>query len=102
METVSTPEEQRRGPELEAEFVKVAVYTTAGPYPSEGHERVKVTETVGDILSKAGGTLKLTDTSNWVARVAGNEIDPAKSYESNELKGTVTIQWGPRETGGGC
>ena len=65
METVSIPEEQLCRPELEAEFVKVAVYTTAGAYPSKGHERVKVTETVGDILSKAGSTLKLTDTSNW-------------------------------------
>ena len=102
METVNTAEEQRRGPERDAEFVKVAVYTTSGAYPSEGHERVKVTETVSDILAKAGSTLKLADTSNWVARVHGDEIDPSKSYEANELKGTLTIQWGPRESGGGC
>ena len=101
METVSTPKEQGRGPKLEAEFVMVAVYTTAGAYPSKGQERVKGTETVGDILSKAGSTLKLTDTSNWVATVDGRKIDPSKSYEANELKGTVTIHWGPREGGGG-
>ena len=102
METVSTPDEQRRRPELEAEFVEVAIYTTAGAYPSKGHERVKVTETVGDFLSKAGSTLKLTDTTNWIAKVDGCEIDSSKSYEANDLKGTITIHCGPRERGGGC
>ena len=102
METVGTSEEQRRGPELDAEFVTVAVYTTSGAYPGEGYERVKITETVGEILSKAGSTLKLTDTSKWIATVDGREIDPSKSYDTNNLKGTITIQWGPREGGGGC
>ena len=101
MGTVGT-EEQHSNPELDAEFVAVAVYTTSGAYPSEGHERVKITETVGEILSKAGSTLKLTDTTNWLATVDGREIDPSKSYEANDLKGTLAIHWGPREGGGGC
>ena len=95
-------EEQHGNPELDADFVAVAVYTTSGAYPSGGHERVKITETVSEVLSKAASALKLTDTSDWVATVDGSEIDPSKSYEANELKGAFTVQWGPRETGGGC
>ena len=95
-------EKQPSDLKLDAEFVAVAVYTTSGAYPSKGHEQVKVVETVGEILSKAGSTLKLTDTSNWVATVDGREIDPSKSYEANDLKGTLAIHWGPREGGGGC
>ena len=102
METVSTSEEQGRGPERDAEFVKVSAYTTSGAYPVEGYERVKVTEPIGEILSKAGSTLKLTDTTNWIAQVDGREIDSSKSYEANDLKGTIAIHWGPRERGGGC
>ena len=95
-------EKQPSDLKLDAEFVSVTVYTTSGAYPSKGHEQVKVTETVGEILSKAGSTLKLADTSNWVATVDGREIDPSKSYEANDLKGTLAIHWGPREGGGGC
>ena len=101
MDTVGT-EEQRSNPELDAELVAVAVYTTSGAYPGEGYEKVKITEAVGEILSKAESTLKLTDTTNWIAKVDGREIDSSKSYEANDLKGTFTIQWGPRERGGGC
>lgn len=102
MKTVDTSEEQRGGLKLDAGFVAVAVYTTSGAYPSKGHEQVKITEPVSEILSKAASTLKLMDTSDWVATVDGRKIDSSKDYEANELKDTFTIQWGPRETGGGC
>lgn len=101
MGTVDT-EEKRSDPELAAEFVAVTVYTTSGAYPDKGYERVKITESVSKILSKAASTLKLMDTSNWIATVEGREIDPSKSYEANDLKGTLAIHWGPREGGGGC
>ena len=102
MENFDTSKEQHETLGLDAGLVAVAVYTTSGAYPGEGNELVKIPEIVGAILSKADSTLKLTDTSNWVATVDGNKIDPSKSYEANDLKGTFTIHWGPREGGGGC
>jgi len=102
MGIINTSKEQKDPLVLDADLVAVEVYTTAGAFPTKGHELVKITEIVGEILSKAGSTLKLTDTSNWNAQVDGRDVDPSKSYEANELKGTITIHWGPREGGGGC
>lgn len=102
MESIGTSKEQHDTLGLDAGFIAVAVYTTSGAFPSEGHELVKVTEIVGAILSKAGSTLRLTDTNEWKATVDGHEIDPSKTFEANELKGAVSIHWGPREGGGGC
>lgn len=102
MGTIDTSKEQQDPLVLDADLVAVEVYTTSGAYPSKGPELVKITEIVGEILSKAGNILKLMDTKDWKAEVDGREIDPSKSFEANELKGTFTIQWGPREGGGGC
>jgi hypothetical protein len=33
--------------------------------------------------------------------VGGNTIDPTKSYADNGLKGSVKLDWGPKEGGGG-
>jgi len=81
--------------------IEVLVYTTSGSYPHHGFVAVPVTDKVSLILADAKEALHLTDTSTWVATVAGNEIDPNRTFEQDGLKGQVTIQWGPREGGGG-
>lgn len=102
MENAEASEVQRPGVEPHAGFVLVAVYTTSGAYPREGHKREKATEIVAEFLQKAAHALHLTDTNGWVATVDGRDINPAQTFAENHLTGTVTIHWGPREGGGGC
>jgi hypothetical protein len=92
--------EQSKGGNPES-HVEVAVVTTSGRYPSTSFERVASHQPVQNELSKAAKDLKIVDTSGWVARVNAREIDPSKSYVENQLTGTVTIDYGPREGGGG-
>lgn len=81
--------------------VEVAVVTTSGRYPATGMDRVAANQLVDNELKKAVKALHIVDTANWIARVGGREIDPLKSYVDNGLSGTITIDYGPREGGGG-
>lgn len=81
--------------------VDVVVVTTSGRYPATGADRVASHQPVRNELKKAAEALHIVDTAGWIARVAGREIDPDKSYVDNSLTGTVTIDYGPREGGGG-
>jgi hypothetical protein len=81
--------------------VEVAVVTTSGRFPAEGTERVAAHQPVSNELKKAVKELKIVDTTNWIALVGEKEIDPNKSYVENQLTGTVIIDYGPREGGGG-
>ena len=83
-------------------FIRVAVLTTSGSFPSEGFERVPINQPVDVVLKRAAKHLKLTDTDGWVARVDETEIDPTKNYRDNGLAGEITIDWGPAEGGGGA
>ena len=82
-------------------FVEVAVVTTSGTYPESGFDKTPSHQKVSVQLGKAAKKLKLTSTDGWVARVAGNEVDPTKSYLDNNLSGETLIDWGPRQGGGG-
>lgn len=81
--------------------VDVAVVTTSGRYPQTGTDSVPGSQPVDVELKKAVKALHIVDTTNWVARVGGTEIDLTKSYDDNHLSGMVTIDYGPREGGGG-
>jgi hypothetical protein len=81
--------------------VEVAVVTTSGRFPAEGTERVAAHQPVSNELKKAVKELKIVDTTNWIALVGEKEVDPNKSYVDNLLTGTVIIDYGPREGGGG-
>ncbi len=81
--------------------IEVAVVTTSGRYPATGFDKVALHEPVETELKKAVKELHITDTTGWVARVNGKEIDPAKSYADNHLTGTVLVDYGPSEGGGG-
>lgn len=81
--------------------VLVAVVTTSGSYPAEDFERVPANQKVRVFLKKAAQHLHIVSTENWIAKVNGREIDPEKTYEENKLRGKITIDYGPREGGGG-
>ena len=81
--------------------VQASVYTTSGAFPRKGSESVKADDLLQKILTQAQHALHLTDVSGWEATVDGKIVDPNKTYEQNNLMGTVVIHWGPREGGGG-
>jgi hypothetical protein len=81
--------------------VEVSVVTTSGTYPATGTNRVASHQPVKVELAAAARKLEIVDTTNWIARVAGREIDVDKNYIENGLSGTVKIDYGPREAAGG-
>jgi hypothetical protein len=86
-------------------FVEVSISTTAGFYPADGFNHLKADQPIQEELDKAAKKLKIKSTAGWVATVndgAGKRpLDPARSYEQNNLSGQVEIDWGPSEGGGG-
>ena len=83
------------------ERVEVAVHSNAGRFPEQGFSQVSADQKVSVELERAAKALGITNLSAWIAKVGGREIDPAKSYEENDLKGRFVIDLGPRESGGG-
>jgi hypothetical protein len=81
--------------------VEVVVVTTGGSYPVTGTDRVAAHQPVRNQLAKAAKALHIVDTTGWIARVGGTELDVDKSYIDNHLTGTVKLDYGPREGGGG-
>ncbi len=81
--------------------IEVAVVTTSGSFPEEGFEKVPIHQKVMVLLKKAQDKLGIVSTDKWVAKVGGRVIDPNLSYEENQLSGTITIDYGPSEGGGG-
>lgn len=81
--------------------VAVRVLTTSGSYPTKGHEAVPASEAVIEVLKRAAAALGIANTSEWVAKINGNEIDPSQTYAALHLHGEVKIDFGKREAGGG-
>ena len=81
--------------------VEVEVITTSGTYPASGTNRTAANQPVRVELEKAVHDLHIVDTNGWVARVDGRQINPDQSYVENGLSGTVKIDYGPKEGGGG-
>ena len=81
--------------------VAVRVLTTSGSYPSKGHEAVPASEAVSEVLKRAAAALGIANTSEWVAKINGVEIDPLQTYAAMHLHGEVKIDFGKREAGGG-
>lgn len=97
----SADKERQKGHGQHDKTIGVAIATTSGFYPETGFIQVPANQKVEVELKKAAKALNLTDTSNWVAKVAGRTIDPGQSYAENQLSGEVEVDWGPREGGGG-
>ena len=81
--------------------IEVAVYTTAGRYPTTGFETEQTNQKIAVVLGRAARALHISQTDQWVARANGNELAPHASYAESGLSGQVTIDFGPRESGGG-
>jgi len=81
--------------------VLVVVTTTAGSWPKEGFEKEPSHQKVSVFVKKAVEKLKIVSTEGWVATVNNKEIDLEKSYLDNHLTGEITIDYGPKEGGGG-
>jgi hypothetical protein len=81
--------------------VEVRVTTTSGSYPKTGFDAVPAHQPVKQQLKKAADALTIVDTTGWVAKVNGTDIDTGKSYADNGLSGTMSIDYGPAEGGGG-
>lgn len=96
MQSDKTPDHSPGGPR-----VAVRVLTTSGSYPNKGHEAVAASEAVNEILTRAASALGITNTSEWVAKVDGTEIDPSRTYAELQFHGEVKIDFGKREGGGG-
>jgi len=79
----------------------VAIVTTSGTWPPQGYENVPTHQPVKDELHRAAKKLGIADTTNWVAKVEGRELDVNKDYPQNGLHKKVCIDYGPREGGGG-
>ncbi|HMO79578.1 MAG TPA: hypothetical protein PKD24_02185 [Pyrinomonadaceae bacterium] len=82
-------------------FAEAAVVTTSGSYPKNGFERTPIRQKISVILKKAANKLEITDTTDWVATVGEQEVNPDSSYLDCGLSGEVEIDYGPREGGGG-
>lgn len=83
------------------QHIEVIVVTTSGIFPMQGADEIAVHQPVKVELEKAQKKLDITDTSGWIVTVGGTPIDPDKSYADNGLKGSVKLDWGPKEGGGG-
>lgn len=83
------------------QHIGVAVITTSGIWPADGYDLVPAHQKVRVQLERAARALRLTDTSNWVAKVGGRELNVDASYLDNGLSSQVGIDFGPREGGGG-
>jgi hypothetical protein len=81
--------------------IYVAVVTTSGVWPHKGFDSVPIHQPVKDQLHRAAKHLGITDTTNWVAKVKGKELNVDKNYLENGLRCRVDIDYGPREGGGG-
>lgn len=92
---------QQRPPQPPQHHVSVAVITTSGIWPADGYDNVPSHQKVRVQLDRAARELRLTDTSNWVAKVGSKELNVNASYLDNGLSGQVGIDFGPREGGGG-
>jgi uncharacterized protein with von Willebrand factor type A (vWA) domain len=83
--------------------VAVAVITPDGIYPDENdYRRVKETTVIATVLEDAKAKLKITNTTDWVARVHGREIDVKRTFREDRLSGIVEIEWHKRAGGGGA
>lgn len=91
------PHDARKG----EQHIEVLVVTTSGTYPLNGPDEMPIHQPVKVILEKAQRRLEITDTAGWIVTAGGNPIDPTKSYADNGLKGSVKLDWGPKEGGGG-
>lgn len=83
--------------------VAVAVITPVGTYPDDDDfRRASETTVIAAVLEDAANKLKITNTTDWVARVDGREINTSHSFKQEKLSCIVEIEWHARAGGGGA
>ena len=83
--------------------VAVAVITPSGIYPDgDDYRRVKNTTVIAKVLEEAAKKLKITNTTDWVARVHDREINVNHTFSEDNLSGIVEIEWHKHAGGGGA
>lgn len=97
-EQVKGKDQEKEKPEA---FVQVAVITTSGSVPKVGFEKVPNHQKIKVFLEQAAKELKLVSTEKWIAKVDNKELRIEDTYLENGLSGEVSIDYGPREGGGG-
>jgi hypothetical protein len=91
-----------KGGGSEQQHIKISVVTTSGTWPADqDFATVPIHQKVRVALEAAARELKITDTSKWVAKVAGRDVILDQSWLENGFSGVVTLDYGPVESGGG-
>jgi len=86
-----------------AHDVAVVVITPKGIYPDEDDfRRVAETTVIAEVLKAAADKLKITNTSDWIAKVDGRRIDPSKTFKNEKLSCIAEIEYHKHEGGGGA
>ena len=76
---------------------------TEGIYPNEeDFRREPETTLIAKVLKAAAEKLKITNTTDWVAKVDGRKVDPDKTFKQERLTGIVEIEYHKHEGGGGA
>jgi hypothetical protein len=76
------------------EHVEVVVRTPAGTWPTEGFFEVPADQKVALLLEHAAVSLKIEDTTNWIAVAGGKKLNPQMSYRANGLTERTMIHYG--------
>jgi hypothetical protein len=83
--------------------VAVAVITPKGIYPDENDfRRVPESTVIAEVLKAAADQFKITNTSDWVAKVDGQQLNVDKTFKHEKLSGIVEIEYHKHEGGGGA
>lgn len=82
--------------------VMVMVVTTAGVFPAEGRKRYPADTPITTALDDAARKLRITAAPDWVVQINGADVNAAQTFAQAGLSGSVTIEWGAREGGGGA
>lgn len=85
------------------DYLGVAVITPDGTYPDEdGYRRVQAREKIATVLKLAADALKITNTTDWVAKVGDRQLDPSRTFAEEKLSCVVDIEYHKHEGGGGA
>jgi len=81
----------------------VAIITPDGTYPGEDeYRRVSGQEKIGAILKLAADALKITNTTDWIAKAGDRQLDPTRTFAEEKLSCVVDIEYHKHEGGGGA
>jgi hypothetical protein len=88
--------------EAHPDKIMVVVVTTAGVFPAEGAKRYLESAPISTALDDAKRKLNITAAPDWVVVIDNRDVNPALTFKQAGLSGSVKIEWGPREGGGGA